>query len=80
MFSGTAIINVLSKRGFITVIVGELTNVLTVLCKLFPAGVVELRDQGQSDLRWILLMKEFTITEDGDINNVITYPFIALAD
>lgn len=80
MFSGTAIINVLSKRGFITVIVGELTNVLTGLCTLFPAGIVELRDQGQSDLRWILLMEEFTVAEDVDINNVITCPFIALAD
>lgn len=80
MFSGTAIINVLSKRGFITVIVGELTNVLTVLCKLFPAGVAELRDQGQSDRRGVLLMEEFTIAEDVDINNVIMCPFIALAD
>lgn len=80
MFSGTAIINVLSKRGFITVFVEELKNVLTVLCILFLAGVVELRDQGQSDIRWILLREEFAIAENVDINNVITCPFTVLAD
>lgn len=40
MFSGAAIINLLSQRGFITIIVRLLTNVLTGFHKLFLAGVL----------------------------------------